>query len=194
VQTYYWAVTRNRALVIGTLAWSGVVVGHLVAYQLTYFAQAERLTRLAETGHGSFSLLLVSAIASIPAILSLLTVRAVRGDQSPPLLSMTVWLAGIQVSSFMAMELIERGMSLDHFLLEPAILVGLVVQVLVAVTSALLVRVFFRLVVALSGRLTDHPERPLHDGRLAPVPDDRPARFDFLIGAPHRAPPLSLAP
>ena len=182
-------MTRIRFLVIGGLAWSGVVLGHLVAYLVAYPAEAERVTRLADTGHGSFPLLFVSALAAIPAILSLLAVRVMRGDRSPSLPSTAVWLAVIQVPAFLTMELFERGMSFEHTLLEPALLIGLVVQVLVAVISAALVKTFVRTVVALTSRLRRLPgQAPAR--LLAPAMGHRLRRLVFLISARHRAPPL----
>lgn len=185
-------VIRIRVLVIGGLAWSGVVLGHLCAYLLAYPAEAERATRLADTGHGSFPLLLISALATIPAFLSLLAVRVIRGDRTPPLLSTAVFLAAIQVPAFLAMEFFERGLSLEEMVLEPAVLVGLVIQVLVAVISAVLVKTFARAVVALTSRLWALP-RQAPAKLLAPAPDHRPQRFVFLIRVRHRAPPLTSA-
>jgi hypothetical protein len=184
------SMTRIRVLVIGGLAWSGVVLGHLVAYLLAYPAEAERATRLADTGHGSFPLLLVSALAAIPGILSLLAVRVMRGDRSPSLFSTAVWLAAIQVPAFLAMEFFERGLSLEQMVLEPAVLVGLVIQVLVAVISAVLVKTFVRAVVALTSRLRRLP-RQAPARLLAPAMGHRPKRLVFLTSARRRAPPLT---
>jgi hypothetical protein len=183
-------VIRIRVLVIGGLAWSGVVLGHLCAYLLAYPAEAERATRLADTGHGSFPLLLVSALAAIPGILSLLAVRVMRGDRSPSLFSTAVWLAAIQVPAFLAMEFFERGLSLEQMVLEPAVLVGLVIQVLVAVISAVLVKTFVRAVVALTSRLRRLP-RQAPARLLAPTMGHRPKRLVFLTSARRRAPPLT---
>ena len=184
------SMTRIRVLLIAGLAWSGVVLGHLVAYLVTYPAEVERATRLADTGHGSFPLLLVSALAAIPAFLSLLTVRVMRGDRAPSPFPTAVWLAAIQVPAFLVMELLERGMSFEHALLEPALLIGLMVQVLVAVISAVLVKSFVRAVVALTSRLGQLRGRaPAR--LLAPALGHRPKRLVFLMSAPDRAPPLT---
>jgi hypothetical protein len=185
-------MTRIRALVIGGLAWSGVILGHLVAYVVAYPAEVDRSTRLAETGHGSFPLLLVSAVAAIPAVLSLLAVRVIRGERSPTVLTTALWLGAIQVPVFVAMEFFERGMSFELLLLEPALIVGLVIQVLVAVTSAILLTTVFRALRAFISRRSDVPKlataRP-----IAPTTDEPPARFDFLSNGLRRAPPLTRA-
>jgi hypothetical protein len=183
-------MTRIRVLVIGGLAWSGVVLGHLVAYLVTYPDEAERATRLADTGHGSFPLLLVSALAAIPAFLSLLTVRVMRGDRALSPVSTAVLLAAIQVPAFLIMELFERGMSFEHALLEPALLIGLMVQVLVAVIAAVLVKAFVRAVVALTSRLRRLPGQA-SARLLAPAVGHRSKRLVFLMSAPDRAPPLA---
>lgn len=185
-------MSRIRGLAIGGLAWSGVVLGHLCAYFLAYPGEAERSAHLAETGHGSFPLLLISALAAIPAILSLLAVRVIRGDRTPPLLSTAVLLAAIQVPAFLAMEFFERGLSFEQMVLEPAVLGGVVIQVLVAAISALLVKTFARAVVALTSRLWRLP-RQAPAKLLAPATDHRPQRLVFLISARHRAPPLTSA-
>jgi hypothetical protein len=185
-------MTRIRLLVIGGLAWSGVVLGHLVAYVVTFPAEAERAAYLASTGHGSFPILLVSAVAAIPAVLSLVAVRVIRGERSPSFLSTTVWLTGFQVLAFLAMEFFERGMAFEHALLEPALLVGLVIQVLVAATSALLIKTVFSALKALVAQVCDVPR--LAPVRSLPPPTDPPlTRFEFLISTPRRAPPLLFA-
>jgi hypothetical protein len=185
-------VARIRLLAIGGLAWSGVVLGHLLAYVLAHPEEAERSARMASSGHGSFPLLLISALAMIPAVLSLLAVRVVRGDRSPTLLSIAVCLAAIQVPTFLTMEFFERGMSFEQMLLEPAVVMGLIVQVLVAFISSVLVRTFVRAVGALTARRSQIPREPLIR-HLAPVTHDCPRRLDFLISAQHRAPPLAHA-
>lgn len=183
-------MTRIRLLVIGGLAWSGVVLGHLLAYVFAHPAEAERSVRLASSGHGSFPLLLISALAGIPAVLSLLAVRVIRGDRSPTLLSIAICLTAIQVPTFFAMEFFERGMSFQRMLVEPAVVFGLVIQVLVAIISSVLVRTFVRAVGVLTARRSHLlPREPLIR-QLAPVTHDRPRRLDFLISAQHRAPPL----
>lgn len=185
-------MSRIRGLAIGGLAWSGVVLGHLCAYLLAYPGEAERSAHLADAGHGSFPLLLISGLAAIPAILSLLAVRVIRGDRTPAPLSTAVMLAAIQVPAFLAMEFLERGMSLERMVLEPAVLVGLGVQVLVAIISAVLVKTFARAVGALTSRLW-RPPRQAPAVLLTPATDHRPNRLVFLISARHRAPPLTSA-
>lgn len=185
-------MTRIRVLALGGLAWSGVVLGHLVTYLVAYPSEAQRSAHLAETGHGSFPLLLISALAAIPAILTLLAIRVIRGDRTQPLLSTAVLLAAIQVPAFLTMEFFERGMSFERMVLEPALLGGLVIQVLVAVISALLIKTFARAVVALTSRLWGLP-RQAPAKLLAPGTNNRPQRPVFLISARHRAPPLTSA-
>jgi hypothetical protein len=181
---------RIRGLAIGGLAWSGVVLGHLAAYLLAYPSEPERSALLANTGHGSFPILFVSGLAAIPAVLTILAVRVIRGDRTPALVSTAMWLAAIQVPAFLTMEFFERGMSFGAMLLEPALLIGIVVQVVVAFVSAVLVRVFFRAVAILTSRgwkLSNlAPPRV-----LGPVTQALPRRLDFLIRAHRRAPPLT---
>jgi hypothetical protein len=186
------SMSRIRGLAIGGLAWSGVVLGHLLAYVLAHPEDAERSARLADSGHGSFPLLLISALAGIPAVLSLVAVRVIRGDRSPALLSIAVCLVAIQVPTFLGMEFFERGMSVEEMLLEPAVGMGLAVQVLVAFISSLLVRTFVRGVGALISRASLLRREP-HIRQLTPVTRAQPTRPYFLISPQHRAPPLAHA-
>jgi hypothetical protein len=185
-------MARIRLLAIGGLAWSGVALGHLFAYLLAHPGEAERSARLASSGHGSFPLLLISALAVIPAVLSLLAVRVIRGDRSPALLSIAICLAAIQVPTFLALEFFERGMSFERMLLEPAVVMGLVIQVLVAFISSVIVRTFVRAVGSLIARRSRLPRKP-RIWQLAPVTQYWPRRLYFLISAQHRAPPLTHA-
>jgi hypothetical protein len=185
-------MSRIRGLAIGGLAWSGVVLGHLAAYLVSYPIEAERSSLLANTGHGSFNLLFVSGLAAIPAILTLLMVRVIRGDRPPAVVSTATCLAAIQLPAFLTMELFERGMSLRETLLEPALVVGLVVQVLVAFVSAILVRAFFR-VAAIMTSGQRKLSKPAPPKLVEPLTQALPRRLHFLIRAQHRAPPLTLA-
>jgi hypothetical protein len=102
-----------------------------------------------------------------------------------------MWLAAIQVPAFLTMEFVERGMSFGEMPLEPALLVGLVVQVLVAFVSAVLIRVFFRVAAILTSR--EWKLSKLAPPKvLGPVTQALPRRLYFLIRAHHRAPPLTL--
>lgn len=186
------SMSRIRGLAIGGLAWSGVVLGHLVAYLLVHPSEAERSALLENTGHGSFPLLLVSGLAAIPAILILLVIRVLRGDRSPAFVPTALWLAAIQVPAFLTMEFFERDMSVEQMLLEPAVGMGLAVQVLVAFISSLLVRTFVRGVRALISRGSRLPREP-HIRQLTPVTRARPTQPYFLISPQHRAPPLAHA-
>jgi hypothetical protein len=187
------SVGRFRWLALGGLAWVGIVAGHVLSYVLTYSDPIDRTAHLAVSGHHSFPIQVASGLAIVPAILVLLAVRAVRGPAAPPPGRMTVRLAAIQVPAFLVMELWERAWSLDSFSSEPAILLGIVIQVLVAGASAMLCRAFVRVVRALAEWISAST-----GGKVSPIPSpvlraERHQQLLFLIGSPRRAPPASIA-
>jgi hypothetical protein len=184
-------VSRLRIVVIAGLAWSGMVLGHLLAYRLVYPAAHERVGHLLVTGHGGLPLWAVCAIACAPAVLMTTAALVIcgRGVAGPTAL----WLAAIQLPSFGLMELAERGFALDALLRDPAFLVGVALQAVIAVLVFTLMRVVTRAIRLLVERRW---------GRLAvpsvlPLPDEssRPARRPaFLSWRRLRAPPLPAAP
>jgi hypothetical protein len=185
-------MVRPRWLAAGAIAWAGIVLGHLLSYWLAYPHAENRAAHLAATGHQAFPIALVSAVAVVPALLVLLTVRTLRGPALPPMRRFAGSLAAIQVPGFLLMELVERGMSLERLGHEPALLLGILVQVLVAAAAALLCRAFVRVVAARFRRVRRH--RRIEVPVRKPVPRlDQPDLLVFLIHTRRRAPPASLA-
>jgi hypothetical protein len=192
-QPFYDAnrMARFRWLAAGAIAWAGIVLGHLVSYWLAYPHPEIRADHLAATGHQALPIALVSAAAVVPAILVLLAVRTLRGPPLPPMRRFAGGLAAIQVPGFLLMELVERGMALERLGQEPALLLGILVQVLVAVAVALLCRAFMGVVAALASHARRH--RRIHVRVRWPEPrHDLSNRLVFLIHTRRRAPPASL--
>lgn len=170
------------------LAWSGVVVGHGVGYA------GENLgaPNLAATGHGSFSVALVSGIAILPAVLSLLAVRALNIGKPSEVLHPAAWLAGIQLPIFAVMELVERGMAVDVAVLDPSFLIGVVLQLLVVLVSSVLMAVLVRVLRSLVGPLC---LRAGGGGERSRIPvDPYLSPLVCLIAVRLRAPPSLLIP
>jgi hypothetical protein len=187
------AKRAGPAVLAGT-AWGGLVLGHLLTYLLTDPAATVREAHLAASGHGSFHLLVLSALAAVPVALVLVTVRALAPGTVFPLAPTARLLLALQAVGFVLLELAERGLSPSAALADPAVRVGLLIQVLVAFGSALLLGLFTRAVRLVAARL----RRP--SSRRPPVlMPPRPVaawvdRLVLLVRARKRAPPLPLGP
>jgi len=180
---------RNRAgaepLAVAGLAAGGVVAGHALGYALAQPDPALRAAHLAATGHASFGLLACVATAAALLAVGRVAWRAAagRGDRSPAF----GHLAGVQVLAFALVEVAERGFSAAAAARDPAVLIGLLLQVLVAVLLARLVGGVARVARLLARR----PRRPARGEPRRACPDDPLApRSPLLLDAPRRAPPL----
>jgi hypothetical protein len=168
------------------IAWVGVVVGHLAAYLLTYPNQAIRHVHLTITGHTWLGLAMASLVALIPVVALSVVVRAVRTGTAGP--GGALRLAAIQVPAFALVEVIERG-SLPGAATDPAVFVGLALQVVFAVLGAWLVEVLGRVALAMARRVAG----PHLRARSAPPPLRRTVPFPrpcSLFPTRRRAPPL----
>jgi uncharacterized PurR-regulated membrane protein YhhQ (DUF165 family) len=176
---------------VAGVAWGGVVLGHLLGYALTYPSSGARHAHLALTGHGFFGIALSYGAVALPVALVLTAMRALSERSGFHLRRTVVWLATAQLLAFALMELAERHFSAASALSDPAVLVGLALQLIVAVLSAVLLGAFFRTVRTLAVRLRRRHQAPGMSGRPAPR-DAVIDRLAFLIGARRRAPPLPL--
>jgi hypothetical protein len=177
-------------MVAGLAAWIGLVLGHVASYALAYPSGQTRHAHLLLTGHGWMGPALVSLAAAIPAVLA---VAAARSARIGPLIlrPLATRLTGAQIAAFLLVEVAERHADLGRALSDPAVLVGVVVQALVAVALALLLSGFTRGVVAVVRRrhrariLTRLPSQPAVQ-LLVPHP------LALLAVPRRRAPPLVL--
>lgn len=175
-------------LAVAGLAAGGMVAGHTLGYAVAEPDAALRADHLAATGHGSFGLL--ACVAAAAALLAVAAVarRAATGSGEPgPTLSP---LATAQVLAFALVELVERGGSAAVAARDPAVVVGLLLQVGVAALLARLVGGVARVARLLARR----PRRRARERAARPLPEDPLApRSQLLLGAPRRAPPLPSA-
>ncbi|MGH2673703.1 MAG: hypothetical protein ACRDQ2_08125 [Gaiellales bacterium] len=169
------------------LAWTGVVLGHLVGYA------GHRLGAplVPAGGHGSFSVAFVAGIAILPAVLTLLSVRALRVWRGSGVLRLIAGMVGIQLPIFVVMELVERGMALDPTLLDPTFTIGIVIQMLVVLVSTVLVGVLVRVLRSIVGRPLRTDGARARQRSRPPVGPDL-SHFVFLIAVRRRAPPFCL--
>lgn len=134
---------------LGLLALGGLLSGHL----LSYFAVAPeahvRAELLASTGHSQHGVFATVALAAIFAALVGIFMDRVRSHcgrrgrgVSRARVAATLWAA--QTAGFLVLEAWERGHGLEgvpELFHEPAFLVGLVAQVLVALAAAAIVSI-----------------------------------------------------
>lgn len=184
---------RSRALLVASAAWGGVIVGHLGGYLAAFPTGPERAAHLHASGHGSFGML--AAAAAVAGLVALLCtgLRSRSSGRSPRVWTAALALAAVQVPGFLVLEVAERHFSLGAALADPAVVLGLAVQVIVACGVALLLHG----VGTVSVHLGRRPARP-RSGESAPAAPRPVERLDapllaFLAGAPRRAPPLAPA-
>jgi len=178
---------------LGGLAAAGVVVTHHLAYLVTAPDPHERAELLAAGGHARWSLVVAAALGLLVAGLAGFVRRTLRanGTLAPwPYTGGT--LALLQGSGFVALEAVERAAVGDPGLaplLEPVVVVGILVQVLVALLGAGLLVVLGGAVRAWVARRS----RPRRRTVALPAPDLDllPARFSAAVagGGGLRAPP-----
>jgi hypothetical protein len=182
-------VRRRDGLIAAGAAWAGLVLGHLLAYALAYPDPAGRRAHLAGTGHGWLDLVTLSLLAVVPAVLALTAIRALRGGHGG-----ATWLrlSALQVPAFLLIEVFERGSSIDRAFTDPAVLLGLVVQVVVAAVTALLLGGLARAVAAVASRLRVRRPRPA-PVRCPDLAELLPPHLLRLARTRRRAPPLPIA-
>ncbi len=185
-------------LLLGGLAAAGVVASHVAAYAVAVPDAHDRAALLHETGHSNWWIavavalgLLVAGVASFA--LSLFS-RA-GADSTLRYRSVAARLCALQVVGFIALESAERALSgggIIDIATEPAVLLGTVVQVAIALLGAALLLVFRRVVVALV-RWLSLPEEGRTPRQFAPIIRDLPPRPALLAGIhPLRGPPATL--
>jgi hypothetical protein len=174
----------------------GEFVGHALAYRLVAPDARERAALLARTGHDYLSYLhpLVGVLVALAAFALVGRVRASfrsgicgRGPS---------WrFAGLLPVAFVCQEYVERlahaGRPEWTTVAEPAVLVGIVVQVPCGVAALWLIRLLLRLAFSAGRALAARERRE----RIRPTVVMRPAGVDlvrpllFARGIPPRGPP-----
>lgn len=164
---------------LGLLAFGGLVGGHFLGYLAAAPDAHARVDLLAATGHSSHGVLMsLGAAAMIAAVIGLVF-RQVRGRGPSERSCAGVLRAGailwvLQSVGFTVLETFERGglAHAAHLLHEPAFLLGLAAQLVVALLAVALVWLLSLTVEALLRLLT----RPAPEA--APIPNR-------IVSAPH---------
>jgi hypothetical protein len=179
-------IVRRPGIVLTiALAWVGVVAGHLVAYLLTYPTQSVRHVHLELTGHSWMGLARGSLLGAIPVVVLAVVVLALRPGSTSGA-ALVPRLLAIQLPAFAMIEVLERG-SVAGAASDPAVFVGMVLQVVLAVVAAWLFDLLTRAVRAVV-RILERRTRARSSS--APALDEHPLRLELLLPARRRAPPL----
>ena len=131
---------RARLLVVGA---AGIVIAHAADYTFAFPDPARRTHELAATGHGYWPVAVVIALVCGVVALTMTVRRGWRGEGSAPLAITATQLAAGQVVLFAVVESVERLAVGGHplpFLASVPFAVGLVLQVVVAVVAAVVLR------------------------------------------------------
>ena len=141
----------------GALALIGMVAGHQTSFFVAERDGVHRHALLEATGHGSWAS--VNAIAAAIGLAVLVgfvgaSIRSAHSGRQPRAgyLGGLLRLAPLQVAAFIGVEVVERassGASLAEILTDRVILIGLFVQVLVALVSCLILLLVSHAVVRL---------------------------------------------
>lgn len=132
-------------LLLGGLAAAGVLVAHGVAYLLAIPNPSLRQQVLESTGHGSRIFLIAAALGVAVAGLA----RLALGPPDDRVTGRGAFtfaaprLAVLQVAGFALLEFTERWYAhadLAHTLAEPAVVIGLVLQIVAALVGSAIVR------------------------------------------------------
>ena len=127
----------RRPLTSLPLALGGIVAGHALAYGLAYPIRALRDAHLEQTGHDGFPVLLLAGLLASGAAILWLGIRSIRHAPASP----SGWvLLSLQVPAFALLELAERGFDLAAFARDPAVALGLILQVVFAFVIAAIAR------------------------------------------------------
>jgi hypothetical protein len=162
-----------RGLPVVGAAFGGVVLGHWVSYLLAMPSAGIRDEVLAATGHAYWLTAVKQAVVLAAVSLAAIAMREFRRvraqDEHPESVgpgSLALRLAGLQVVGFLALELTERvaaGAPISSILAHHVLVLGLLVQVVLAASAALLLSVFARAAGALARALVRSPfPRPAH--------------------------------
>ena len=135
-------MTSHERLWLGGLASAGVVLAHWIAYFLAAPAPSPRHELLRETGHGAWAYVVALAVGLLVACVAGGLRGRIRGRSSgaPSFAYSWVRLLAYQSVLFIVLEGVERiasGGTPLSLATEPVVIVGLLVQVVVAAVGAL---------------------------------------------------------
>jgi len=180
------------------VAFAGVVAGHSLAYFAALPGNIQRDTYLAQTGHSYWHKALVFALLLEVLGLAVVALRSFRAGLRGTLpmrlgvRQLATRLALIQAAAFTALEAGERvasGAGVSGMFAHHLFVLGIAIQLLVAVAGALLLRWLARAAEVLGSAL--RRQRASRAGSACTLPDGLPVpALRFLCDASRgRAPP-----
>jgi hypothetical protein len=173
----------RRPLANLPLALGGMVAGHALAYALAYPIGAVRDAHLDQTGHEGFPVLLLTGLLGSAAAILWLGIHSIRHAPATPS-ARTLLL--LQVPAFALLELGERGFDVAAFARDPAVVLGVLLQVVLAFVIAATARG----AIAVGRRLARTPLRPARTpSRSFRLRLAEPAGPDAIAIGLRRAPP-----
>ena len=187
---------RIRGLPVFGFAVAGLLLGHALSYAIAIPDPHHRDLVLERTGHGYLPLFAEAALILLVAGVAAMVARAL-GGRGPERTERSTGLAGllicVQVSAFVGQEVLERvvaGMPLGDLAQDHLLSIGLLVQVVVALCAAGLLRVLSRGSSRIAEVLGAHvdPPRPARGG-VVPVATTRLAGSLLASAANVRGPP-----
>jgi hypothetical protein len=192
---------HSSSIAVAGAAGAGLILAHTLAYVIAVPSSTARQQVLAHTGHSYWFVLPKAAIVLALASMVAGVARAMRGAYAAnggavPLAALAGGMALLQVAAFLGMEVAERlfaGAEVADLLSGHLLLVGLAVQILSALSGALLLhwldRAVGRVVLALRGPPLAARRSLLH---LLPPQEVVAPRSLMLAGAAGvRGPPIS---
>ena len=186
------------ALVLPALI-GGEMAGHLLAYRIVAPDASKRELLLERTGHAYLAYLHPVFGVCLALVIAALGQRVIAGFRGSPARAVPSWrFATLPAAAFLLQEYAERFAYHGHIvwntIAEPAVIVGVLLQVPCGIMILLVLRVLLR-VVHRAGRLLAARRHP----RAARLPSallwttivERPSLVALARGSAERAPPLS---
>ena len=172
-------LSRGRRVLLAGFAAIGLVVTHQLAFMIAMPDPHDRLELLATTGHGHWNLAVIACFGLFAwGCISYLATHKRAGERTR-MAFVGVWarLAFAQVAGFAALETVERlGVlhRLANVLVEPAVVLGAVLALVLAAVVAGLFVAFTEVVDRLMGGVRTVPSSS--GVRWIPTPTAGPAR------------------
>jgi len=176
----------------------GLLAGHWLAYRLTVPLDHDRMHILDETGHAYLAYAPAAIAACIALLVAAFLGRALSGPGTATRSRRPAWILGALLPvAFLIQEAVERLLHSGHvgseLLLEPAVLIGLLVQLPLGLLAAVVARALDSLALAVGSTLRSPSRVPVRVLRLPgrPGEPDRVRIPGLARGFAERAPPLS---
>ena len=193
-----WRRLAHRLPLTG-VAVAGAVVGHMLAYLLAVPEPSARVALLGATGHAYWTAAIAAAtVLGLASLASTLLrrfragLRPGRAQPSQSVACLAAQLAGLQLAIYLVQEVLERlevGVPAAALLNGRLLMVGIAVQVVIAVGLAVLLAVAGRVAEAAGRALHGSPRRPQPvPGRMVALVAGWPSRL-LAAGLGSRAPP-----